>query len=72
MNDETAVVNLFFTVRVFLVGGYLFVFPRISRKGLMFGAYVGEERAEGTAACELLRSWDHGTAKVMVVSLIVG
>ena len=72
MNEEAAVVNLFFTVRVFVVGSLLLALPRISRKGLMFGTYVGEEQVEGAGARELMRSWDLGSAAVMVVSLTVG
>lgn len=72
MISEAAVVNLFLTVRVFLVGGLLLVFPRISRKGLLFGSYVGEERAGGAAARKLLHSWDLGCGVVMAVSLLVG
>lgn len=69
---EAAVVNAFFTFRVFLVGGILLAFPRISRKGLMFGTYLGEEEVDGTAAGKLMRSWDIGCAMVMLVSLLVG
>jgi len=72
MNEEAVVINLFFTVRVFLVGGILLAFPRISRKGLMFGTYLGEEEVEGAAAGRLMRSWDIGCAIVMIVSLLVG
>jgi uncharacterized membrane protein len=72
MNEEAAVVMAFFTFRVFLVGTIFFVFPRISRKGLMFGTYLGEDRAEGSARRQLLRTWDRGCALILVVSLIVG
>ena len=72
MNGEAAVVMGFFTFRVFLVGTIFLVFPRISRKGLMFGAYLGEEQAKGPARSQLLRSWDRGCNLIMVVALIVG
>lgn len=72
MNEEAAVVMMFFTFRVFLVGTIFLVFPRISRKGLMFGTYLGEERAEGSARRQLLRAWDGSCALVMLFSLIVG
>ena len=71
MNGEATVVMLFLTVRVFLFGGIMLAFPRISRKGLMFGTYLGEEQAEDTRR-ELLRSWDKGTALIMAVTLMVG
>jgi len=69
---EATVVNLFFTFRVFLVGGILLAFPRITRKGLVFGTYLGEELAAGGAVAELRRSWDRWTAVVMAVSLAIG
>jgi uncharacterized membrane protein len=72
MNDEAFVVNLFFTVRVFLVGAYLLIFPRISRKGLVFGTYLGEAFADGEEVRRLRRDWDMGAALVMVFSLLVG
>ena len=69
---EATVVNLFFLVRVFLVGGILFLLPRLIRKGLLFGVYVGEEFAEGNAAKRLGRSWNLGLTMVIALSLLVG
>ena len=71
MNDEAAVVMGFFTFRVALVGTIMFFFPRIARKGLMFGIYLGEEHAESTRR-ELLGNWDRGLAVILLVALIVG
>ncbi len=70
--NEAAVVNLFFTFRVFLVGGILLALPRIARKGLVFGTYLGEEQVDGAEVAKLRRSWDLGTAAVMAFSLLVG
>ena len=72
MNAEAAVVMGFFTFRVFLVTTIFLVFPRISRKGLMFGTYLGEERAKGSARHQLLRFWDRGCNLILLVSLSVG
>ena len=72
MNGEAGAVMAFFTVRVFLVGIIALVFPRISRKGLMFGAYLGEKQGAGPARRQLLRVWDKGCALILLVSLIVG
>jgi uncharacterized membrane protein len=69
---EVLVVNLFLWVRVFLVGGIFIMFPRITRKGLLFGVYVGEEASEAGAAREVLRSWDRGCLMVMATALLVG
>lgn len=72
MNEEAKVVMAFFTFRVFLVGAIMFAFPRIARKGLMFGTYLGEENVEDGARTQLLRGWDRGCAMVMLVALAVG
>ena len=69
---ETMFVNLFFTIRVFLIGGFLLILPRIIRKGLLFGVYVGEEVAVGSAGQKLVRSWRQGCVLVMLLSLSVG
>ena len=39
---EAGVINIFTVVRILLVGGILIVIPLITRKGLLFGVYVGE------------------------------
>jgi hypothetical protein len=69
---EAAVVNLFFTVRVFVVGGILLILPRITRKGLLFGAYIGETLADRDAAERVRASWYLGCVVLMVLSLLVG
>jgi uncharacterized membrane protein len=69
---EAIVVNAFLTLRVFLVGGLLVALPRVTRKGLLLGAYVGEEVADGEPARQLVRSWDRGCLIVMAISLMVG
>ena len=55
--SEAAVVNSFFVFRVFLVGGILLILPRITRRGLVFGVYVGEAFSEGDEARRLMRDW---------------
>jgi uncharacterized membrane protein len=70
--SEAAVVNSFFVFRVFLVGGILLILPRITRRGLVFGVYVGEAFSEGDEARRLMRDWDRGCVMVMAVSLVVG
>ena len=70
--SEAMVVNLFFTVRVFLVAGLLLLLPRIIRKGLLFGVYVGEEVAMGSAAEQLQRFWRRGCLCLALLSLAIG
>jgi uncharacterized membrane protein len=70
--NEAIVVNLFLWVRVFLVGGIFIMFPRITRKGLFFGVYMGEEFGEGEAARAVLRAWNRGCVMVMASALLIG
>ena len=70
--SEAAFVNMFTLIRVLLVGGILLILPKVTRKGLMFGAYVGEEIADGDAARELLRRWYFGCLGIMATALVVG
>lgn len=69
---EPFVANLFLTIRVLLVGGLLVVIPRITRKGLLFGNYIGEDTVDGDPARTLLRRWNGRCVVLMVVSLLVG
>jgi hypothetical protein len=69
---EATVVSLFFTVRVFIVGGILLILPSIMRKGLLFGAYIGETTADQNAARQLRDGWYIGCVILMVLSLLVG
>jgi len=59
-------------IRVAIVGGVLLALPRITRKGLFLGVYVGEEFAAGGEARRLLRTWNRGCVSLMAVSLMVG
>lgn len=70
--NEAVFVNLALTVRVLVVGGFLLFLPRVTRVGLLFGAYVGESSAEGDAARRLLGSWYRGCVMLMMLSLMVG
>ena len=70
--SEAAFVNMFTVLRVLVVGGMLLVLPLITRKGLLFGAYVGEELAVGDAARGLVRRWNLGCLMLMGLSLAVG
>ncbi len=69
---EAAVANLALGFRVLLVGGILLLLPRITRRGLLFGAYVGEALADRDAARRLRGSWYIGCVILMVLSLLVG
>ena len=55
-----------------LVGGISLLYPRIARKGLLFGVYVGEEAFEGEAARRITRSWYRGMIAAIILSLAAG
>ena len=69
---EAAIANLALGFRVLLVGGILLLLPRITRRGLLFGAYVGEALADRDAARRLRGSWYIGCVILMLLSLLVG
>ncbi|MGD2122924.1 MAG: hypothetical protein PVJ76_14320 [Gemmatimonadota bacterium] len=69
---EVLVVNLFLLLRVLLVGGIFLMFPRITRRGLFFGVYVGEGFQGSDPARRILRSWDKGCAVWMGIALATG
>jgi len=70
--NEATVVNLFLMVRVLIVGGVLLVIPHITRKGLLFGVYVGEDVVKGRPGRQLLQSWRHRCLLAMLLSLVIG
>jgi uncharacterized protein with PQ loop repeat len=70
--NEAMIANLALVFRVLLVGGILLILPRITRRGLLFGAYIGEALADHDAAREVLRRWYIGCVMLMVLSLLVG
>jgi len=70
--NEAVIANLALAFRVLLVGGILLLLPRITRRGLLFGAYIGEALADRDAACRLRGSWYRGCVMLMVLSLLVG
>jgi uncharacterized membrane protein len=55
-----------------VTGGFYFIFPRISRRGLLFGVYIGEEASAGEAARRITRSWYLGMALWLVAGLGIG
>jgi len=42
------------------IGGLFLLYPRIARRGLLFGVYVGEERWDGEEARRIVRGWQVG------------
>jgi len=53
------------------IGGIFLIYPRIARRGLLFGVYVGEEQSQGPEAQKLIRSWKTGILVWTGVSIAV-
>jgi len=69
---EETVMNLFTILRGLIVGGFLFILPKITRKGLLFGAYVGEGTTASEAAAKLRRSWSRSCIALTLIAIAVG
>jgi uncharacterized membrane protein len=69
---ESRLLWIVLAAQVAVVAGVLLVLPRIMRRGLLFGVYVGEERAGGDEARRITRGWYLGTAGALVASVVVG
>ena len=55
-----------------VVGGMFLLYPRIARKGLLFGVYVGEAAAEGEPARTITRSWYRWMIAALAACLVGG
>jgi uncharacterized membrane protein len=70
MSDRTVMILIMF-VDVALAGGFVLIYPRIMRRGLLFGVYVGEERSQSDEARAITRAWYRGTlAAIAAVALL--
>lgn len=61
-----------FLIEALVIGGMFLLYPRIARRGLLFGVYVGEERWDGEEARQIIRSWQTGIAVWTVVCIVMG
>lgn len=55
-----------------LIGGIALLYPRIVRRGLLFGVYVGEEVFESEAAKAVARGWDRTMLGAFVACNLLG
>ena len=62
----------FTLVEAVLIAGIFLLYPRITRRGLLFGVYVGEERSGGEQARQITRGWQTGIILWSVLSVAVG
>ncbi|MCK5361371.1 MAG: hypothetical protein KAR22_00295, partial [Gammaproteobacteria bacterium] len=72
MSEVGLIAVVFLTLRVLLIGGLLVILPRITRKGLLFGTYIGERSAGQPSARRILSDWYRGCVIAMVLSLLIG
>lgn len=54
------------------IAAIMFMLPRMTRKGLLFGVYVGSDIAGGREAERLTRAWGRFMALTIVLSLAIG
>lgn len=57
---EAHVLSWFFVVETALLGALCLALPRIGRRGLLFGSYVGEAASGSEPAAAIRRRWDRG------------
>ena len=55
-----------------IAGGVFLIYPRIARRGLLFGVYVGEEIFDGAAARAITRSWYRGIWATLAAGVAAG
>ncbi|HEX6853286.1 MAG TPA: DUF1648 domain-containing protein [Candidatus Polarisedimenticolaceae bacterium] len=66
---DTVVIHVLGFVTVALTAGFLFLYPRLGRRGLLFGAYVGPERGVSDRARAITAGWYRDITIVTVASL---
>lgn len=54
------------------IAAIMFMLPRVTRRGLLFGVYIGEALARGERAAAITRSWYRGMVAAILVSLAAG
>lgn len=69
MDTTIFIVTLF---EALLIAGMFLLYPRIARRGLLFGVYVGEERSGGEEAQQIARGWQTGIILWTIVSVGIG
>ncbi len=58
-------------VTLALLGTFCYLIPRIGRRGLLFGVYVGEESSEGEEARRITRSWNWRIAAWLLLCFLL-
>jgi uncharacterized membrane protein len=68
---ERTIFDLQMVVEVIVIGGLMLLYPRITRRGLLFGVYVGEERSAGAEARNIVGGWNRGAITATCIALAV-
>ena len=66
---ERTLFGLMMIVEVIVIGGLMLLYPRITRRGLLFGVYVGEDRSAGAEARRIIAGWNRGALAASVLAL---
>ncbi len=69
---EKEITWIFLLVVAGVTGGFYLLFPRITRRGLLFGVYIGEEAFAGEEARRITRSWYWGMSLWVAACVGVG
>jgi uncharacterized membrane protein len=68
---KETIANVVTFADIALIGVFVLLYPKIMRRGLLFGVYVGEERSGSDAARAITRDWYRGMAVSIVGSLLL-
>jgi len=55
-----------------IAAGFMLIIPLITRRGLLFGAYVGEAQSEGEESRRITRGWYVGMVGTLLLTLLLG
>jgi uncharacterized membrane protein len=58
--------------QVLITAAFFLILPRITRRGLLFGVYVGESRSGGDEAKRITLWWYTGVIAALILSLTLG
>lgn len=69
---DTWTIWIVLLVETLAAGGFMLLIPAITRRGLLFGVYVGEAQSSGDRARAITREWYATMIGALVVSVLVG
>jgi uncharacterized membrane protein len=69
---EARAIWIVMTLETLVAAGFMLIIPLITRRGLLFGAYVGEEQSDGEEARRITRGWYAWMVGTLVLTLLLG